>query len=159
MSKLLFLADCKQQWAGNKRFSRAPAIKVFHDERFIATRTFMQDNPESSIHVVIISTKYGFIDPTTIIGTYSKTWDYEEVDRFFPALMKQWNRHIDRWLNSDVDDVFIAATGPHLYALQRVELPLLLVNSNIAPKNMYAPFQVRDWLNNKEIYAYTADLG
>lgn len=157
--KLLFLADCRNQWAGKKPGSKRCAIDLFHDERFIATRDFILSNPETPIHVVIISAKYGFIDRDKVIGVYNKTWGYDDVDRLLPALNRQWNQNIDRWLNSDVDDVFVAATGPYLYALQRVEAPLLFVNSNIVVKNMYAPFQVRDWLNNREISAYTADLG
>jgi hypothetical protein len=153
--RLIFLSDSRQQWSG-KYMSKVPALHLYHDERFVAVRKALEDDKVEDLRVVIISAKYGLIDPYRQIRAYGNGLTYEKVDHLMPAFRKQWEDNAEKWFE-DVDELFVAAQGPYLYVLQRLEMmikwtPLIESEREGIVQYMYQPFQVSDWIQRKQIF-------
>lgn len=144
--KLLFISDSHQQWSKGP----VPAIRLFHDERYVAVRQYLRSKLETTqppdLRIVIISAKYGFMSPSKEVTGYSSGLTYDRVDQMYNGLKKQWLRGMDKWFTDDVDDMLIAATGPHLYALQRMEIAINQIPSISKVQYMVTYPQVGDWL-------------
>lgn len=144
--RLLFISDSHQQW------SKGPvqAIRLFHDERYVAVRQYLRNRAEqsepSNLRVVIVSAKYGFISPRKEISGYSNGLTYDRVDQMFRGLQRQWLAGLDKWFTDDIDDLFLATTGPHLYALQRMEIAINQIPFIRRVQYMTTFPQVGDWL-------------
>jgi hypothetical protein len=147
--RLIFISDSRQQWSGDYG-SKVPAISLFHDERYVVLRHALDNGAAGNLKVVIVSAKYGFINANYPIRAYGNGLTFEKVDRLTPAFKKQWDANVSKWFEG-VDDLFLGVTGPYLYALQRMEIAIHWIPKVGKVFYMYAPFQVRDWLDGKRI--------
>lgn len=147
MTKLLFISDSERQRLGDNKL---PAIARFDDERYKILREGMQ--VVQHLQVVIISTKYGVIEPSREISAYRPAkFDPEAVDRYYPVLARQWTALRRTLPIMGMDDLMIAAVDGYRYALQR-----LYVAIDIIPKMRNVIYgldnrgqqaqQLKDWL-------------
>lgn len=142
--KLCFISDCRQQHSPHGRAKHA--IDLFVDERFISVREAITAGVQ--VRVVVVSARYGLIGAEAVVRPYGNGLTYERVDELYPALRRQWNQNAERWF-ADVDDLMLATTGPHLYVLQRMELPKVWIPRMQRTIYIHNSLQLEDWLTSE----------
>lgn len=118
--RLAFLAESSRQRTAG--MGAGPILELFSEEMHLAVRNYLVRHPDD-LRVVIISTKYGLVESTQKVLPYSTGITYERVDAWMKPFSRQWAKNAETWFK-DVDDLFIGASGPYHYILQRLGIAI-----------------------------------
>lgn len=144
--RLAFLAESTRQRTGG--VGAVPILDLFSEEMHLLAREYLEHFPDD-LRVVIISTKYGLCDSYKKVYPYSTGLTYERVDAWLHPFTKQFTQNEARWFN-DVDDLFIGASGPYHYVLQRLGIAIDYVPrmQRAVYGNVASGPQCARWLNS-----------